>query len=186
MISTVGHEVINIELKALADPQSQRGSKELQRLGELRDRLSLCMAQLTDGMQTELVLSMLLGISMEVITFLKMIAMFQEPVTPPDVVSVVLFWATMGMTLVCPCEAGQRMLQLTAESRRLLLQLEGLRPELASQAALLREAAVQDLDTLGDLGLFRLRRSTIVSVSSTILTYVIIMVQFAATETDSD
>ncbi|KAF0302809.1 hypothetical protein FJT64_025141 [Amphibalanus amphitrite] len=40
------------------------------------------------------------------------------------------------------------------------------------------ETVGRDLDTFGDLGLFRLQRSTVLSISATILTYIIVLVQF--------
>ncbi|KAF0296733.1 hypothetical protein FJT64_005825 [Amphibalanus amphitrite] len=174
-----GLETVNAELRAMVNGERPAGAWQLQRLARLRARLTDSFVRLTGDSAAELVLAMANGMLLQVTLFMSVLETLRSAFTAQDVAGFAVYLMSTGLTLSGPCEAGQRALQLSADSRRLLLQLEGRRPELASQAALLREAAAQDLDTLGDLGLFRLRRSTIVSASSTILTYVIIMVQFS-------
>ena len=54
--------------------------------------------------------------------------------------------------------------------------------ELRYELGLFRETVSRDLDTLGDLGMVRLQRSTVLSIATTILTYIIILLQFFVTE----
>ena len=76
----------------------------------------------------------------------------------------------------------QRVLNVVGETRDLLLRSEWQRPELAPELSLFRETVGRDLATLGDLGLFRLQRPTLLAVAATVLTYVIVLAQFFVTE----
>ncbi|KAF0308508.1 hypothetical protein FJT64_002143 [Amphibalanus amphitrite] len=87
------------------------------------------------------------------------------------------------VTVAGPCETCQLLLGCLGRWRDVLLRLEWQRrPELRHELELLQRAVARDLDTVGDLGLYRLRRSTLLSILSTILTYVIVMAQFQLTE----
>ena len=59
---------------------------------------------------------------------------------------------------------------------------EESRQELRHELVLFRETVGRDLDTLGDLGMIRLQSSIVPSILATILTYVIILIQFFLTE----
>ncbi|XP_037091148.1 probable serine/threonine-protein kinase SIK1B [Pollicipes pollicipes] len=84
--------------------------------------------------------------------------------------------ANTAVALAAPCEASHRGLNLVRESLNLLLEVEWRRPELGAPATLVRKTMRCHLDALGDLGLFRLQRSTLLSITSTIMTYMIVMV----------
>ena len=181
---SAGLEALNAELQDMVGGRRPAGRWELQQVAQLRERLTDSLTRLTSDMRSELILAMAAGVLLLVSLFSNTLIVFQTGVTTTGIVNIMVFTASMALTLAGPCEAGQQLLMVTTSSRRLLLQLESRRPQLARQAALLREAAAQDLDTLGDLGLFRLRRSTLLSVASTILTYVIIMLQFGENSPD--
>ena len=91
------------------------------------------------------------------------------------------FLLVSAVTVMLPSEAIQRCLETTGDSRDLLLAAELRQPQLCQQLSLFREVIGRDLDTLGDLGMFRLQRSTTLSMTATILTYVIVMLQFMVT-----
>ena len=59
---------------------------------------------------------------------------------------------------------------------------EESRQEPRHELVLFRETVGRDLDTLGDLGMIRLQSSIVPSILATILTYVIILIQFFLTE----
>ena len=178
---SAGLETVNAELGALADGERPAERWQLERLTEIRGRLTGSFTRLTDHMRAELMLSMSAGV-------LLLVCLFPMPFWSDEayalMVTMLLYTTSMIVTLAGPCEAGQQVLQVTAASRRLLLQLESRCPQLAQQAALAREAAGQDLESLGDLGLYRLQRSTLLSLVSTILTYVIVMLQFVESGPD--
>ena len=93
---------------------------------------------------------------------------------------IVLYILGATLAVALPCEIVQRVLDMVSQTRGLLLkpQLQQSQQELD----LFWKAVGHDLDTLGDLGLFRIQRSTILSITATILTYIIVMVQFLTTE----
>ena len=86
------------------------------------------------------------------------------------------------VALLGPCETCERLLTLTGQRCDLLLELEDRRPQLARETGLQRAAALRHLDTFGDLGLFRARRSTLLAASATIGTYIVVIAQFQASE----
>ncbi|KAF0311375.1 hypothetical protein FJT64_017772 [Amphibalanus amphitrite] len=88
----------------------------------------------------------------------------------------------MFVALVLPSEVVQWVLDTVGKTRNLLLKPQLQLPALQPELGLFRETVGRDLDTLGDLGLFRLQRSTVLSILATILTYVIVMLQFHISE----
>ncbi|KAF0307478.1 hypothetical protein FJT64_021218 [Amphibalanus amphitrite] len=85
-------------------------------------------------------------------------------------------------TVVLPCDLVQRVLDTISESRDLLLRPEWRDAEPQRELDLFRESVGRDLASLGELGLFRLQRSSMLSVAATVLTYIIVLVQFYITE----
>ena len=178
-LTCAGFVAVNGAIQAIADSRSRPGHREHQQLTELRVRLSRCFQLLTDGMQWEILHAAAAGVLLQISLCIDVLAMLRTGLSPLGIVGCLFLLVTMGLTLGGPCEVCQRALRLAADSRRLLLQLEIRRPELARQAALLQEVVSHDMETLGDLGLFRLRRATLLSISSTILTCFIILLQFS-------
>ena len=154
----------------------------LSRLERLQRRLSGLLAQLTEAMVVELVVPTLYGVLAVIDTLMLLVHMLSRlGVSPGSVMFVMVHAVSVVLMLVGPCETCQRLLGDLGVSRDLLLQLElqlGERPVPARQVALMRAAASRDLDTFGDLGLFRLRRSTLLGIVSTTVTYIIVIAQF--------
>ncbi|KAF0293403.1 Protein SMG9 [Amphibalanus amphitrite] len=97
----------------------------------------------------------------------------------------VIYIISVFVTLVLPSEVVQWVLDTVGKTRNLLLKPQLQLPALQPELGLFRETVGRDLDTLGDLGLFRLQRSTVLSIIATILTYVIVMLQFHISEAGS-
>ena len=135
-------------------------------------------------MSFELTMQLACGTMNHVIVLLTLITCAKEGNLLRFIPSVLLNICYTAVTILLPCELTQRALNTISDTRDLLLTRSEwqMRPELQSELCLFRETVTRDLDTLGDLGLFRLRRSTILSIFTTVLTYVIVMLQFYVTE----
>ncbi|KAF0296717.1 hypothetical protein FJT64_005849 [Amphibalanus amphitrite] len=81
-----------------------------------------------------------------------------------------------------PSWSCQRVLDAAEGTRTALLTLEPQDAPADRQLAALLAAARRDLETFGDLGFFRLQLPAILGTTSTVLTYIIIMVQFQMSE----
>ena len=175
-----GYRTIAAELRAVVEGRQQPNVASLRKLRALHDELSEAFASLTDAMSLELVTSMASGTLSITSVFLSVIHSFQTgtfSATP----LIITYLFTAFMTLALPCELVQQVLNTASRTRCLLLKSQW-QSELQQELGLFRESVARDLDTMGDLGLFRLRRSTILSILATIMTYIIIMVQFHMTE----
>ncbi|KAF0313174.1 hypothetical protein FJT64_016247 [Amphibalanus amphitrite] len=144
----------------------------------LHGELSRTFSRLTRAMSAELVLVMASGTIVCVTILLTVISSLTMGTFEVMVPTLVLYTGLASVTMVLPSEAIQRCLEAAGEAHGLLLAAELRQPPLSHQLGLLRESVGRDLDTLGELGLFRLRRSTVLSIGSTILTNAIIMLQF--------
>ena len=83
------------------------------------------------------------------------------------------------VVLVAPAEAGQQCLQPLGDTQRHLLRLETRPADPADQQRRLYLAELtHDLESVGDLGLFRLRRSLVLAVANITFTSIMIMSQF--------
>ena len=181
-----GFHTVNAELEAIVGDIHLPDTVvvgHLRRITQLHKRLSDCFSRLMSAMTAELVLVMLYGILLEIILMLSLMVLTQLVVTV--VVRLVLYAITSLVTLAGQCETCHRALTELARSRDLLMELEWARPELARHLEPLQKAVDRDLATLGDLGLYRLRRSTLTEVWSTILTYIIVLMQFLISERGS-
>ena len=81
-------------------------------------------------------------------------------------------------TLMVLCESSHRVRAQTSRTRDLLLRAEPASEEAARELGRLGAAVARDLDTIGDLGMCRLERSTNLAVVSTVITYAIVLLQF--------
>ena len=180
-IST-GFSAINLELQAVIDGDRLPDRQELCQLRSLQDQLSRAFTRLTGVMAPELVMLMLSGTLQLIAILMLLIGTVEagEFVKYAEVMLMYLFGATVAVAV--PCEMTQRVLNVVGETRDLLLRSEWQRPELAPELSLFRETVGRDLATLGDLGLFRLQRPTLLAVAATVLTYVIVLAQFFVTE----
>ncbi|KAF0289454.1 hypothetical protein FJT64_001280 [Amphibalanus amphitrite] len=157
----------------------------LRRLGGLQRRLADAFSGLTAAMTAELTAVTLNGVLSQIIVALSVT---QVGAVGQRAVSVLYRYIPMAaMTLAGPCETCQLLLGRLGRWRDLLLRLEWQQPQqsappAATELALLHRSAARDLDSAGELGLFRLRRSALLGILSTILTYVIVVVQFQLSE----
>ena len=175
---SIGFSAINSELQTVVDGDRPPDLIELRRLRSLQDELSRTFTQLINTMSTELITVMLSGI-LQLVALLMMLVGAVEAGEILDFVEVMLMYlAGAALAVALPCEMTQRVLNAVSETRDLLLRSEWQRAEMLQELTLFRETINRDLDTLGDLGLFRLQRSTLLAVAATILTYVVVLVQF--------
>ena len=157
----------------------------LARLRGLYVHLSCCSDRLCLGMSSELVSSMLCGTITLVLTLFLMLPSSSQF----DSVSATLMYAAMScIELNMPCEAGQRLLDAALDVRDALLKTPWISANhdlphelgLRQEVSLFVQTVTRDADQLGDLGYLRLQRATLVSTLSTVLTYVIVCLQFVA------
>ncbi|KAF0299841.1 hypothetical protein FJT64_027506 [Amphibalanus amphitrite] len=162
-------------VEAAAPPLSDEA--ELRRLGRLHRRLSEVTSSLCSALSTELVMLSAVAVLSQVM----LAALLFYPLQ--DVAFLLRYLPLAAVAMGGPCETCQQLLNRLDAGRRLLLRLEWHRPQLAGAVGPLLRSIDHDLETAGDLGLFRLRRSTLLSVWSTIVTYIIVMAQFKMSET---
>ncbi|KAF0304649.1 hypothetical protein FJT64_002694 [Amphibalanus amphitrite] len=178
-----GLDALNAGLAGVLSEPAHCLSDHIQHLRGFQKLLSASLKEMMAAMGAELILSMMYGVLIQVSLCLLLANALQFGTgTFALLISAVLFVGA-AVCLVAPCEACQRLLGRLEHCSHLLLQLEEQCPEqLRHDVTLLQKKAVEDTGCLGDLGLFRLRRSTLLSIFSTILTYIIVMVQFHLSE----
>lgn len=181
LLISSGFQTCNAQLRAMSDQEAatQKNGKTLYELGQLQLQLTNCFNNLTSGICSEVVLTMLYGVSMNIMLVLAVFTAIDIPGYN------FLHFVTAGMgevqvivILTAPCETTHYVRGLVGEGQKLLLQLQLQQPWLASEVAALMAVGQHSLDTLGDLGLYRLSRSTLVAVNSTMVTYLVVMQQF--------
>ena len=173
-----GFEAINNELKAvIAD-----GCDEmyLRQVCQLQKQLSSVFCRLTTSMTAELVFVMTYGIMVQVVLALMLVS--PSGMSAASVSFLLMFLSAAAVALVGPCESCQLLLNRLERSRDLLLELEWQQPQLAAPTQLMQKLVARDLETFGDLSFFSMRRSTLLGITSTILTYIIVMAQFQMSE----
>ena len=175
---TSGFRFIVEEFRPATAGDSRLSSAAVDRLLSLQDELSGTFTALTSSMTPELVTAMVYGVVSNVSMWLLFVLSVQQGTLAPYALMIALYVVGAGVTVAVPCEMTQRALAAVGESRDLLLAVERRQPALGQQLGLFRETVGRDLERLGDLGLFRLQRSSMLSVTATILTYVIVLVQF--------
>ena len=177
-----GFWTINSSLQPVADGRRAPSRALLRRLAFLHDELSRAFSQVTSCMAAELITLTAFGTLTQVCVWLLLITGAHRGDLERLGPVVAMYLVGAALTLTIPCEMAQRVLNAIGETRDLLLRSRWQRPELAQELSLFRDTVSRDLDTIGDLGLFRLQRSTTMAISATILTYVIVLVQFYLTE----
>ena len=178
-----GYQAVNSGLEAMADGSRLADIDSLRRLGELQRRLSEVFSLLTLDMTAELISVMLCGVIIQI----NVMMYWVQADVQTALFSIIRYLPMVMVTLAGPCETCHLMMTRLIRCRGLLLQLERQRrPQLTAEVTLLQGSVAHDLDTLGDLGLYQLRRSTLLSIFSTILTYVIVVAQFQLSETGSN
>ena len=184
-----GYQAVNSGLEAMADGSRPADINSLRRLGELQRRLTEVFSLLTLDMTAELISVMLCGVFMHINTMTYLVQ--ENGITVSSISGIIYFHLRylpmVVVTLAGPCETCHLMMTRLIRCRGLLLRLERQRrPQLTAEVTLLQGSVAHDLDTLGGLGLYQLRRSTLLSIFSTILTYVIVVAQFQLSETGSN
>ena len=147
---------------------------QLRSIGQLQKRLCKISSRLSYCMTPELISVITYGILLEIVLLL-MITNGSSAQTP--LIQMLLYLSAAIVSMFGPCETGQLLLTRLGQCRDLLLELEWQQPRLAELAEMLQRSVSRDLDTLGDLGFFCLRRSTLLAISSTIVTYIIVIAQ---------
>ena len=176
-----GYLETNAKLEAIVEGRYKPDAVAVYNMISVHGDLSRAFSRLTKIMSLELLLVMANGTIACVDMILIVISSLKLGTFVNMVQMTVLYLVMALVTMVLPSEATQRCLEEAGETRDLLLAAELRQPQLGPQLGLFRGALGRDLDTLGDLGLFRLRRSTILSISATILTNFVIMLQFYLT-----
>ena len=173
-----GFSAINLELKAVVDGDRPPDLLELRRLRSLQDELSRSFTLLINTMSAELITLMFSGILQLVALLMQLIGSVEAGEFVYLVELLLMYLSGAALAVALPCEMTQRVLNAVSETRDLLLRSEWQRDDLFQELTLFRETVSRDLNTLGDLGLFRLQRSTLLAIAATILTYVVVLVQF--------
>ena len=177
-----GFHAVNGGLEVMANGSRPTDITSLRCLGELQRRLSEVFSLLTSDMTAELISVMMNGVIMHIILALHLIQV--DYINISLLSSLIRYFPMVVVTLAGPCETCHLARTRLGRNRDLLLQLEWQRrPQLTSELTLLQRSVTRDLDTLGDLGLYQLRRSTLLGIFSTILSYIIVVAQFTLSET---
>ncbi|KAF0307036.1 hypothetical protein FJT64_002338 [Amphibalanus amphitrite] len=157
----------------------------LRQLREIYAELSETFSSLTNTMSAELVTIMCYGTLMSISICLVAISSILTETIARDAPTVVQFVMGALLAVLLPCELAQRALNAAHQMQGLLLRPQLQLPALQPELGLFRESVGRDLASLGDLGLLRLQRSTVLSIVATVATYIIVMVQFLVTELTS-
>ena len=176
-----GFSVVHAELKTMID----KGFISKTKLVQLRRRqceLSSLHSRLTSGMSMELILCMLYGIIAQISSFLLAISIIQNSHQFANIPGITLSTYRAIFTMLMPCEAAQSVLDIVDRTRDTLLQMHSDDLGTSQELLLLLEATRRDLDGLGDLSLYRLRRSTVLAITSAVITYIIVFLQFQMPE----
>ena len=175
-----GYRIVTSELRRAPESEPLGDRAALEKLRAVHCGLSNAFLALTSAVSLELVATIAYGTLSVIMAWLVPFqAIYSQTGTVAIQASVLLkYLVGATVSLVLPCEMVQRVLNAAGELRGLLLQPQWQRPELQHELGLFRETVSRDLDTMGDLGLFRLQRSTILSITATIITYIIVLVQF--------
>ena len=173
-----GFRVIAAALESSGDRKAVPDGLFLDQLMSLQEDLAQLFSNLTESMSCELVAAMANGTVGSVCMWLLLIVNISADNVAAFGPMLVLYILGASVTIVLPCELVQRVLTSLRRTQSLLILAERRQPQLGQQLSLFREIVGRDLDRLGDLELFRLQRSTILSISATVLTYVIVMIQF--------
>ena len=173
-----GFIAVNEELEAFVT----NGCEEvrLRQIGQLQKQLSDVFIRLTSSMTAELVFTVAYGILVEIVICLLLVNLSTLDVA--RLLRLLMFLSAAFVAMVGPCETCQLLLKRLGHSRDLLLQLEWQQPQLAEPTQLMQKLVARDLETFGDLSFFFLRRSTLSGITTTVLTYIIVMVQFQMSE----
>ena len=177
-----GYRAVARELSDMCQAKRPPSASELGHLRAIYADLSEAFSELTDAMSAELVVSMCHGTLSAISVSLVAICGALRDAVALTAPLVVLYGLGAALSVLLPCEMAQWTLNTVGRTRRLLLRPRLQLSRLQHQLGLFTDAVSLDLDTLGDLGLFRLQRSTVLAITATIVTYIIVMVQFLVTE----
>ncbi|KAF0300109.1 Dynein assembly factor 5, axonemal [Amphibalanus amphitrite] len=177
-----GYRTVNAELKSMAGDGRLVDGMALRHLRLYYRRLSRCFADGVGAMNAELSLSMFTGTVCQIMFYLFLMACLNDDKLVPKLPLVGVLLVSTLMTLLPPCLVGQRLLDCTSVTRDLLLELDSREPNVVHEVAQFSGTVRRDLDKTAHLSFYRLELSTVLSITSTILTYVIVLVQFYVTE----
>ncbi|KAF0295374.1 hypothetical protein FJT64_000620 [Amphibalanus amphitrite] len=125
---------------------------------------------------------MLYGIVALISGFLGILSMIKTGKGLEQASSIIFrMWGAV-MTVVVPCETGQMLLDQVEQIRESLLELPPTDLATGQELGLFVEATRRDAERLGDISFYRLRRSTVLAITSAVITYIIVFMQFQMTE----
>ena len=180
-IAICGIRIVRTEIQAMSK-QDYTDPRKIRRLKKRQAKLSASFTQLTDGMSPELIACMFYGLIAQVTSFLLIVGAVQRDKGLQQTPSILLrLWGAV-VTVVVPCEVGQRLLSQVSRIRDALLDLPPADVATNQEVLLHLEATRRDLDGLSDLHLFRLQRSTVLAATSAVVTYIIVFLQFQVSE----
>ncbi|KAF0311772.1 hypothetical protein FJT64_017475 [Amphibalanus amphitrite] len=177
-----GFRAVNAELKTMMASGGVDVAL-LVRLGRRQAALSAALSRLTDGLAPELVVSMAYGVVLQVSTLLLTVGSAQAGHLVRAGPEIVAGLYRAAVTVAVPCEVGQAVQDQVGRIRDSLLARPPVADVTAGQEVLLQlEATRRDLESLVDLRLYRLRRSTVLAAVSAAVTYIIVFLQFQQPE----
>lgn len=183
---TSGFTIVHKELERLAELGDEPTLDAIIQLRNFHVRFSKIYSHLTSKLSVELFLVMTVGVINEVHFFLFFLnAAYTGQTSPLNSLSILILLG-VTMSLIVPCQASQGVLNAVERTRTCLLELQWTSWEVDREVRRMLDAVCRDLETLGDLGLFRLKGSTILTATATIATYSIVILQFLASENDAN
>ena len=181
-----GFQAVTEQLRSTAEEKQSPDDTVLQKLRSLHDELSDAFAAVTKAMTYELVAVMTYGTLSSTSISLNLIRTVVMGRLDGGLFQTFLHIASASVAVSLPCEVAQRVLDTVGQTQHVLLMPQWLASQWEQELGQFREKVNRDLSTLGDLGLFRLKRSSILSIMATVLTYIIVLVQFYLTELTSN
>ena len=177
-----GLETVNAELKRMVEDRMAPDCGKLRSVRLFQARLSHSLLTTTDRLSPELITSMFSGIILQVMTYLFLFHVVKSGAFTTQLPTLLVITIPGFSAVLPPCIMGQTILDLSSTTRHLLLALEPDGSETGRQVSAFLSAVERDLDTQCDLRFFRLRLGSLLEMTATILTYVIVMMQFHMSE----
>ena len=178
-----GFQIVSSELFTMKD-QKRVDFTKLNHLRRCQAKLSASFCRMTSGMIPELVTCMLYGTIAQISCFLLIISTAKTGQGLEQISNILLrMWGAV-MTVVMPCEVGQMTLNELERTQDALLELPPAESAAGQELVLFLEATRRDLERVGDISFFTLRRSTVLAITSAVVTYIIVFIQFHVTEFD--
>ena len=179
---SAGLRTANAELKALIDGERLMNGIIIRHLRLYHKRLSQSFSNTTACMKSELMTSMFGGTICQILFFLVLVSCIKDGKLLEYLPAITITLTSTVITLVPPCLVGQYLLNHMSGTQDLLLELDSRDEDVNHEATLFTGIVQRDQEKAGRLPFYRLELGTLLSITSTILTYFIVMIQFYVTE----